>query len=169
MNVQLKAALAFLDRIGTSSKVHSGRTLLDHLHGTHDILKEWRASEATCLAGLCHSVYGTRTYRSDLGIDRTDLRKVIGAEAEALSWRFRVIHLYERAAVVRQPALIHTLCPTLKAIYLIGLANLVEQASFMSTRKLGSAPDRYRAIVRTFGSEFPPCAKDALSTALRDR
>ncbi len=142
---------------------------MDHLRGTHDILSEWEQDEATCLAGLCHSVYGTRTYRSELGIARSDLREVVGADAEALTWRFRMIHLYERAAVVRQPALICTLCPALRAIYLIGLANLVEQAGHVSTRKLGSAPERYRSIVRTFGPEFPSAARDALPTALRDR
>lgn len=149
------AALRYLDRKGAMARRHSGRNLYDHLVGTSQILRRWQADDAVCLAGLCHSVYDTHTYRADLDIERQELCEIIGLRAEALAWRFRNIHLFERAAVVRRPALIHRLSAPLQALFLIGAANLVEQSAYLSIRKLGSAPRRYRAILTAFGPALP--------------
>lgn len=155
----------YLASQGAGTRRHSGRDLITHLRGTHDILQRWQADEATCLAGLCHSVYDTKTYHARLAIERDGLRAVIGCDAEALAWRFRVIHLYERAALRKRP-LIARLNARAQALFLIGAANLVEQAAYMSTRKLGSAPGRYRTILSRFSGSFPVTAETAMRAEL---
>lgn len=69
---------------------HFGRPLADHLIGTHDLLAQWGNPVDVCLAGLFHSVYGTKTFRtSTIGIDsRNGLRALIGKSAEELVFVF---------------------------------------------------------------------------------
>ncbi len=81
-----------LHRLGAHRVPHSGRTLLDHLKGTYELLTQWGSTETTCIAGLFHSVYGTRTFApSLLGHDRREkIRGVLGAEAEQLVYWFSI-------------------------------------------------------------------------------
>lgn len=77
-----------LKSLGTDTTPHSGRTLFDHLQGTHDLLQEWDNSEAVCLGGLYHSIYGTQAFKiTTVPLDQRDtVRATIGAEAEQLAY-----------------------------------------------------------------------------------
>ena len=41
---------------------HIGTTLYAHLVGTARLLETWGRPLDVCLAGLCHSIYGTQSY-----------------------------------------------------------------------------------------------------------
>src|SRR6476646_4016281 len=82
--------IRFLTKNAADTIPHSGRTLLDHLIGTHDLLETWPRREAVCDAGLFHSIYGTEhlpkvTVAPSM---RFLVRKLIGDEAEKLAWIF---------------------------------------------------------------------------------
>ena len=75
-----------LDQLPVHKVEHFGRPLKDHLIGTHNLLDQWGCSEALCLAGLFHSVYGTGTFKTvTLAAEhRQQLRSLIGEYAESL-------------------------------------------------------------------------------------
>lgn len=80
----------FLTELGAKEVEHSGRTLYDHLKGTHDILQQWKSPAEVCLAGLFHSIYGTEYFKhASLPLDRRHvLQELIGAKAEELAYQF---------------------------------------------------------------------------------
>lgn len=82
----------FLLAHGADKVRHSGRTLFDHLKGTHDLLRDWGCAEHVCVAGLFHSVYGTQHFRHEtLSLEqRPLLRQLIGDQAEKLVYLFGV-------------------------------------------------------------------------------
>ncbi len=69
---------------------HSRQGLLDHLMGTQAILQRWGAAEYLCTAGLCHSIYGTESFKPmPVSIDnRSKVSAVIGPAAERLVYLF---------------------------------------------------------------------------------
>jgi hypothetical protein len=79
-----------------------------------------------CLAGLCHSVYGTNVYRRVLisPEDRISVRAAIGEEAEQLVYLFSTIDrprcLAERGGLEGE---------TYRNLLAIEIANLSEQGS----------------------------------------
>ena len=86
----LERSIEFLRTRGTNEIEHSGRTLLDHLIGTRQQLVEWGARPTLCNSGLFHSVYGTEHFEAQpvpLSM-RTEVRELIGEEAEHLAWLF---------------------------------------------------------------------------------
>ena len=82
--------IALLQASGAQHTPHTGRSLLAHLHGTYLLLQQWGNSDAVCLAGLFHSIYGTNAFahQSLLASQRAELCAASGAEAEALAWLF---------------------------------------------------------------------------------
>jgi ribosomal protein L16 Arg81 hydroxylase len=82
--------IAFLEEGGARGVAHSGRTFLDHLLGTAEILQRWGGGAALVKAGLFHSVYGTEYFRDSLvSFDgRARVRALIGDEAEHLAFLF---------------------------------------------------------------------------------
>jgi hypothetical protein len=74
----------FLMSLDANKTRHSGRTLFDHLKGVHDLLRDWDNPQHVCLAGLFHSIYGTRTFKHQSMSDRGELIKMIGVKAELL-------------------------------------------------------------------------------------
>jgi hypothetical protein len=86
-------AWQLLINAGAHEVRHSGRTLLDHLVGTARILQRWQVSEATRLAGLFHSIYGTNAFAHQALplAEHAKLSGVIGAEAEHLARIFSSI------------------------------------------------------------------------------
>ncbi len=82
----------YLTKHGAKETKHSGRSLFDHLKGTHDLLRDWGNPEHVCLAGLFHSIYGTVSFKHqsvDLK-ERPTVRALIGPEAEYLAYLFCV-------------------------------------------------------------------------------
>jgi hypothetical protein len=75
---------------GAQNIPHSGRTFLEHLVGTYDLLESWGADPSVCRAGLFHSIYGTEIF--DAGFDppwtRAEVAKLIGPRAEKLAFLF---------------------------------------------------------------------------------
>jgi hypothetical protein len=102
---------------------HSGRTLFDHLVGTHALLEWWGNSDDVCAAGLFHSIYGTNHFqRRPWPIhDRATIRGLIGNTAELLVYLF--------ATNARPAAWFewHNQ-PTSRLLREIEAANLLEQA-----------------------------------------
>ena len=82
--------MALLQTSAAMQTPHTGRTLFDHLLGTHLLLESWGNTQAVCLAGLFHSIYGTNAFahQSLMQSQRSELRAAIGEEAEALAWLF---------------------------------------------------------------------------------
>ena len=78
----------FLVELGCDKAKHSGKTLLDHLKGVHDLLRDWGNSEDVCNAGLFHSIYGTDAYKHVSTTDRGKVIEQIGLYAEALVLMF---------------------------------------------------------------------------------
>jgi len=69
---------------------HSGRTFFEHLMGTYDLLVAQGAPVYVCLAGLCHSIYGTNAFKhaSVPASERKSVIDAIGPKAERLAWIF---------------------------------------------------------------------------------
>jgi hypothetical protein len=138
--VQIPAPLlALLRASGAHACSHSGRTLMDHLAGTYQMLKSWQAPEDVCLAGLFHSVYGTNAFhRQSLAFtERHKVRSLIGAEAEELAWIFCSVErpqafldcVHGSQLLSRHDqAQIHCTPDTLSKLLEIECANLIEQS-----------------------------------------
>lgn len=82
--------IKLLDRVPVKDIEHYGRPLKKHLIGTFDLLHRWKNPESVCLAGLFHSVYGTKTFSPAAltTASRDELRLLIGEHAEALVFAF---------------------------------------------------------------------------------
>jgi catechol 2,3-dioxygenase-like lactoylglutathione lyase family enzyme len=88
--VTQEAGEEFLRARGAEGIPHPGGTLYAHLGRVADTLAAWGAPTALQLAGLCHAAYGTDGFAVallDLS-DRAVLVDAIGAEAEALVYRY---------------------------------------------------------------------------------
>ncbi len=84
--------LETLKEFGANQFEHSTRRLIDHLLGTHHLLQSWNVPTDTSLAGLFHSIYGTKYYKNRTleYSDREKVRKIIGSQAEHLAYLFCV-------------------------------------------------------------------------------
>ena len=84
--------LEALQSLGAGAHSHSERTLLHHLQGTYDQLKEWGNPEHVCLAGLFHSIYGTDAFQAQtVRFDERDkVTEIISKAAEELAFLFCV-------------------------------------------------------------------------------
>eukprot|EP00931_Biecheleriopsis_adriatica_P055319 TRINITY_DN32676_c0_g1_i1.p1 TRINITY_DN32676_c0_g1~~TRINITY_DN32676_c0_g1_i1.p1 ORF type:complete len:202 (+),score=13.55 TRINITY_DN32676_c0_g1_i1:33-638(+) len=80
----------FLLKMGADKLPHGeGRTLYQHLCGTQDLLAQARRPVHEQLAGLFHSIYGTRPYTRTRGlVTREEVVKTIGFRAETLVFLF---------------------------------------------------------------------------------
>ena len=69
-----------------------GRSLLEHLIGTAELLGRWGQPDAIRRAALIHSVYGNEVYRHAIAgeRDRAEMAAVAGEEAERLAYLFAV-------------------------------------------------------------------------------
>ena len=75
----------YLKEIGCGNQQHSGnRSLLHHLVGVSLILSERECSDALCIAGLFHSIYGTSVFRPKMISmdDRDKIKALIGRGRE---------------------------------------------------------------------------------------
>lgn len=143
-----------IQRCHADKTPHSGRTLLQHLQGTHDLLAQWGARESVRLAGLFHSVYGTVHFRHQSWplTDRYTIRQLIGAEAEQLAYLFCTL---DRPRALVEHAEHPAACGRdwlLAELIEIELANLIEQGgSPWLARLVRLAPfvsDAARAAIR---------------------
>jgi|TARA_R110002167_G_scaffold340114_1_gene547985 hypothetical protein len=78
----------FLKNIEANTKSHSGRTLMDHLIGVYNILKNDGAPQYLQDAGLFHSIYGTVIFKHQSTNNRDAIIELIGEQAEEIVWEF---------------------------------------------------------------------------------
>ena len=115
-----------------SNTSHSGTTVFDHLLGTFTILDRLPCTTETAVAGLWHNVYGT-VFFDQPSLDRSRVISIIGAEAEALVYKFSQ---YERN---RFEEIYHGDDINMKYIE---YANLLEQ----SARRPGRSNEKINAL-----------------------
>jgi (p)ppGpp synthase/HD superfamily hydrolase len=127
--------IAFLQEIGAGATAHSGRSLIDHLIGTYDILKKWKCDEEICIAGGLHSIYGTNVFTKESlsKKDRPMVRHLFG-NAERLAWLFGNINrpqAIERGVGIKRKSGNRIILSTRDcfSLRLIEAANLIEQGS----------------------------------------
>lgn len=91
----LQKMIALLREIGADAVPHSSRSLLSHLSGTYDILKQWHCDSDVCKAGLFHSVLGTPSFPQALVADDyvDTIRDLIGERALLLVRMFSRLDL----------------------------------------------------------------------------
>jgi len=96
----------YLKEIGCDKQQHSGkhsgnRNLLHHLVGVSLILSERDCSDALCVAGLFHSIYGTAHFGPKMiSMDERDkVKELIGVEAENLVYQFCILPKDRRAGI----------------------------------------------------------------------
>lgn len=162
--------------------LHGGRTLGEHLRGTHQVLLGWSQPDRICLAGAVHSVYSTDTFRhSVLPLDKRGyLRDLIGDEAEWLVFLFcstnrrEILSALQRGDLEQANALRVADRRTGSALSLsvrdigdlavLHMANLAEQSGVGST-----LPSAWLAQIATWArwarrfAEVPPSVLDGCS------
>jgi hypothetical protein len=76
--------------VGVDTLSHAGdASLYQHLCGTEDLLAKAGRPVHEQLAGLFHSIYGTRSYKKTRGlVTREEVVEVIGVRAETLAFLF---------------------------------------------------------------------------------
>lgn len=84
----------------SSLKHAQGRSFLNHLKGTRQILQRWNQSPALQMAGLCHSLYSTDAFAAQAVpiAGRAKLRAAIGVKSEELVYLFCAV---KRASLYR--------------------------------------------------------------------
>lgn len=83
---KLLAILSKLIEFQVENLPHSRRSLLDHLIGVFNLLKTWKNPDYVCIAGLYHSIYGTKEYRIKT-VDfsnRKIIKDIIGEQSEEI-------------------------------------------------------------------------------------
>ena len=128
----------FLRAAGADRFPHGhGRSLLEHLIGTREIVRRWGQPETLQRAALLHSVYGTDVYHRHLlaDTDRANLRRIAGDRAERLAYAFGTIPRKD----VRT-------APDRDELLLLHMANAAEQS-----QAADGSPGRWLAGVQRLG------------------
>ena len=76
----------FLTSIGVDNIKHGTSNLMNHLLRTYDLLRKYRFSELSCLAGALHSIFGTNIFTTKT-LDTTQrslIERIIGPDATDL-------------------------------------------------------------------------------------
>ena len=141
--------IAFLDAEGAGNVSHSrGRSQLDHLVDTADIVRRWGQPEWLADAALIHSVYGTEAFQAQLVSlsRRSDVAAVAGDRAERLAYLFSVTprrpllagtHRWARDLPWTDAQGKPPTSEELDALVLLHMANIAEQASGAWLAKVG--------------------------------
>lgn len=172
--------IALLDGVAVDQISHFGRTLKDHLIGTHNLLDQWGNADHVCLAGLFHSVYGTKTFPQAAltSISRDNVRALIGEQAELLVYMFcksdrRRLLLENRSAPYRwidhrtgERADITGV--VLNELVEMEVANFVEQL-FHRNDKTDTLIDDMRHRFETTRSRMSVAAREAFRAAIDRR
>ena len=122
----IEVGSSYPQTLGADRVSHSGRTLTEHLHGTHALLSVWKQAEALCMAGLLHSLYATASGKQLLPNPprRDTLVWHFGSEIESLVFGYSRYQQIWAVGHAPQGAL----QAQLSIVY---LANLVDQTIYM--------------------------------------
>lgn len=72
---------------------HVHGSLYDHLCRVSDILITWGCDEDTVLAGLCHSVYSTEYFKTEMiDINSDKVKNIIGEKADKIVREFKIMN-----------------------------------------------------------------------------
>tara|TARA_R110000782_G_scaffold259536_1_gene350087 strand:- start:364 stop:930 length:567 start_codon:yes stop_codon:yes gene_type:complete len=117
----------FLKSVGSDTVKHSGRTLLDHLIGTSEILKNLGAPKYLQDAGLFHSIYGTALFMPEGGLvdntyNRQVIKDLIGEHAEEIAYQFCILNLPRLDQILKFNGQLK------KDLILLNTANGIEQS-----------------------------------------
>lgn len=97
----------YLKEIGCGEKQHgeSNRSLLHHLVGTSKLLSERGGSDALCIAGLFHSIYGTAWFEHKMVSleERVKIRELIGEWPEKIVYEFCILPKDRREGIKELP------------------------------------------------------------------
>lgn len=172
MNVTYEDKVRFLKKHKADTLSHSGRTLLEHLTGTHNILREWHRREPVCDAGLFHSIYGTEHY-PNVAIEpsfRFVVKRLIGEEAERLAWIFGVLERDSFDKNISRRAGYSVIDRTNGQSFPLTSTEWLDLVDITFANTLESMPHiswlqrkRCRKYLEQFGFIAPAAAKDALS------
>lgn len=91
MSDSTSTKIDFLKAMGADEIPHSGRTLLEHLVGVFNILKDMDVAQHVQDAGLYHSIYGTAVFHHQTTSDRGVVQGIIGEDAEHLVYLFCIL------------------------------------------------------------------------------
>ena len=91
MSDSTSTKIDFLKAMGADEIPHSGRTLLEHLVGVFNILKDMDVAQHVQDAGLYHSIYGTAVFHHQTTSDRCVVQGIIGEDAEHLVYLFCIL------------------------------------------------------------------------------
>ena len=82
--------IQYLKKVGADKLKHKNGSLLNHLIGVHEILKQHDRSIVEQKAGLFHSIYGTEYYSESkkLLVSREEIQRIVGIESEQLVFTF---------------------------------------------------------------------------------
>ena len=174
-----KPYLSILQEFGAFQFPHSTRHLSDHLIGTYRLLQAWETPEDVCLAGLFHSIYGTKYYQNqELHIgNREKVRQLIGVEAEFLVYLFCVtdrreffVNLGCDSPILRNIR-DHSTCSVgqkvLTRLITMEVANWVEIFPFIGSQLTPISIDRTLELFETASSLLPNRANEDLQTIAR--
>ena len=140
--------LDLLKEFNTDKNPHTNRTLFNHLIRTYNILEKWDNTKEICLAGLFHSIYGTRVYKiSSIDFNkRKYIESIIGKRAEELVYLFCVtdrreyFDLIEKNQIILKDIVhnkeIHISKNDLDALIEIEFANTLEQTVDQNEAKM---------------------------------
>lgn len=152
----------FLESIGAREAGHTDRTLLEHLLGTFDLLRDWECELDVCIAGGLHSIYGTNafTHGCIAWDEREEVEQMVGQKAARLVRLFHstnrpraILMAFETCTLVDRHSgeSIATDKDELRDLLAIECANLVEQAEGI-------------AFLRGLANLPPAAAQSLLST-----
>lgn len=159
----LAPLLHFLEQLGARERVHTGRTFLSHCLAVGNLLASWDCTDDVCVAGICHSLYGTEVSRAaPLGLDRrSELRAIIGEQAEQIAYLNCAMdrRSLDLAILSRRPSyrlrdrLTRSVCETTPAVFddllRVHLADWIEQVPHST---IGAyRRDTYAAIAQWLG------------------
>jgi aspartate beta-hydroxylase len=144
---EVERVIAFLEASGADTHPHArGRSLLDHLIGTYEIVRRWDQPGWLQLASLVHSVYGTDAHREQLiePARRAELVGLVGERAERIAYLFCVTprgplwagtYRWSRGIGARrlpgatESEVAQAERPELDALVMLHMANLAEQVA----------------------------------------
>ena len=170
-----KIFLKALYQFGAGQIEHSTRKLSDHLIGTHHLLESWLASRETCLAGLFHSIYGTKYFKTQPVQlpERVKMQKLIGHQAELLVYLFCVTDRREFFANIgcssctlhdiRHDTVWSGSPQILDQLLLIDLANWLELFPYVRPQLSSTSIARTIEMFELAIDSFPPKAIEKLS------
>ncbi len=86
----LNAEFREFQKLGAGDLAHLNGSLVDHLTGAYNLLRQWEAEEVLCKAWLFHATYGTASFQPSLvGVKQRDrIAAIVGKPAEEIIYTY---------------------------------------------------------------------------------